>query len=523
MTDEKSCLNCPAMIRTEKVAEYFGKSTGTPMCGIYGKPIGKASSNTSNIGQIKQIAKDLAKNCPSYGEHAPIQPNWNRIKMEIVFPDPEALANTAVDPLNPTVRSCSSCKWFVRDDAVLEQLGFGMPLCKAHGKLIPPIMMREYAKTCEQREVGLQVTDLSGVTFLPVYENAFFDPTDPVQVFERSQAAGVVEPSTYPSDKEVTQVEHQNGIRAWRKITDPVTDNHVMLPIFRRDFFSPEQQVKIPTTGNDEHPEDYVDHGQYVYKIAVLWLHLDETPALWGRAGTGKSELFRHMAWLMQLPFERFSITGSSELDDLAGKMHYTEGTGTHFEDGRLVKAWASPAVVLVDEPNTGPPDVWQFLRPLIDNSKQLVLDMDNGRHVKRNDDCYMGMAMNPAWDMLNVGTNMLGDADANRLMHLQVDLPPRELEERIIRDRCNHDGWKIPDEKLKMVMGIAADIREACDNDTLPISWAIRPQLKVARALRWFDPMTAYRMASADYLDPSQQQILLDLVKGHIATDLPF
>jgi MoxR-like ATPase len=108
--------------------------------------------------------------------------------------------------------------------------------------------------------------------------------------------------------------------------------------------------AQIPHTGDDEHPEDYRDHGLYVYKTAVLWTELDETPALWGQAGTGKTEFFRHMAWLMQLPFIRFSINGSTEVDELEGQDAYTEGVGTHFEYGRFAKAWQSPCVIVVDE-----------------------------------------------------------------------------------------------------------------------------------------------------------------------------
>jgi hypothetical protein len=105
--------------------------------------------------------------------------------------------------------------------------------------------------------------------------------------------------------------------------------------------------------------------------------------------------------------------------------------------------------------------------------------------------------------------------------MHLYIELPPETLEREIIRKRCEHDGWEIPADKLDMVMAVATEVRALTDNQTLPISWAIRPQLKVARALRWFDPLTAYKMASADYLEPQQQQLLLDVVKANLAPDV--
>jgi hypothetical protein len=119
-----------------------------------------------------------------------------------------------------------------------------------------------------------------------------------------------VDPSLYETDRPVTQEQKDKGIRAWRKVVDPATENFTFLPIYRPDYFSDVERAKIPRTGDDEHPEDYIDHGFYVYKVSVLWMELDETPGLWGQAGTGKTEFFRHMAWLMQMPFVRISYHG---------------------------------------------------------------------------------------------------------------------------------------------------------------------------------------------------------------------
>jgi MoxR-like ATPase len=325
------------------------------------------------------------------------------------------------------------------------------------------------------------------------------------------------DPAAYPTDKPVSEEDVKRGIRAWRRIIDQAgSGNEVYLPVYDVSKWDENWARKVPRTGDDEHPEDYVDHNNAVYRIAVLWTELDETPALWGMAGVGKTEIFRHMAWLMCLPFERMSITESTELDDLAGKMHLDKAKGTYFQYGRLPVAWSHPCVICIDEPNVGRPEVWQFIRPLTDNSKQLVLDMNQGEAISRHDDAYLGMAMNPAWDTRNIGAAPISDADGSRLMHLYMDLPPEALEREIISRRCKLDGWEIPKDMLDMVMRIAADIRVQSQQDTLEITWGVRPQIKVARALRWFDPVTAYRMASADFLEPAQQEILLDQVRAH-------
>jgi MoxR-like ATPase len=502
----QSCLNCPSLLPANN-SEFFKKSVGTPICAKFGKPIGRI---TSSKREVEQLAKHFASKCSEYGQPRPAVPIWETAKFQVMLPDPQVLG---VTPENPDlVNSCAMCKHFVKENAVATELGWTTALCAAKGKILLANRYTLEARNCDVKDYGPPRSETTGLMFLPEYEDNFIGSADPVRAYVKAQE-NFIDPVDYPTDRPVEEAD-ANKIRAWREIIDPETGNSIWLPIYRRDFFSDEIAAKIPATGDDEHPEDYVDHGQLVYKVGVLWTELDETPAFWGRAGGGKTEFFRHMAWLMQVPFERFSITGSTELDDLFGKMHYTEGVGTHFEKGRLVQAWEAACVMVVDEPNAGQPDVWQALRPMTDNSKQLVLDTSNGQTSDRNIDCFLGMAMNPNWDALNVGTQPIGDADANRLMHFYLDLPPATLEKEIIKKRCAHDGWEIPESTLDMVMRIATDIRALSDESTLPISWMIRPQLKVARALRWFDPMTAYRMASGDYLEPAQQEILLNVVR---------
>ncbi len=504
----KTCFGCPSLLEATD-SNFFKKSIGVPVCARFGKPIGKINS-TPNEKQA--IAKHFASSCSEYGNPRPDTPDWSQAKFQVTTPDPATLGIPRQSP--EMVNSCAGCKFFVREDIVGRELGWTTAVCSAKGKLLLANRYTLEARNCEEKDFGSVRTDTTGLMYLNEYSENFMGSADPVKAAEKTLST-FVEPTLYETDRPVDP-EDAHKIRAWRKIEDPVSGNHIFMPIFNRDYFPPEVQDLIPQTGDDEHPEDYVDHNFYVYKVGVLWTQLDETPAFWGKAGTGKTEFFRHMAYLMQAPFYRFSITGSTELDDLAGKMHYTEGVGTHFEKGRLVKAWESACVMVVDEPNAGQPDVWQFLRPMTDNSKQLVLDQSSGERSSRDLDCYLGMAMNPAWDILNVGTQPIGDADANRLMHLFVELPDPRLERQIIAKRCEHDGWEIPADTLDMVMKIAEDIRGLTDQGTLPISWAIRPQIKVARALRWFDVKTAYKMASADYLEPQQQEMLLDVVKTH-------
>jgi hypothetical protein len=508
----KICSNCPSFLKPDETTSKFKKSIGSPMCGRYGFVLGKPGLKPV---QEEKLQRTYASRCDKYGEPAPPLPE--KRDHFVVLADPDARVELPEsDDKKKFCKSCATCSNFVSDARVLDEFGWAAGICAARGKLLFPTQYTYEARECEFRSLGPVRQTTSGLTLMPEFEDAFNLATDPVRSYFKTV---IIDPQEYETDKPLTDEDRAHGLRAWRVVRDPEgTGLEIYLPIYDKEYFSEEEWGKVPKSGDDEHPELYIDHNGAVYKCGVLWTELDETPALWGSAGTGKTELFRHMAWLMCLPFERLSITGETEIDELAGSMRYSPEEGTFFHYGRLPQAWQKPCVICIDEPNVGRPEVWQFIRPLTDNSKQLVLDMNKNERLERHVDAFMGMAMNPAWDPKNVGAAVISDADARRLMHVYMELPPAILEREIVRNRVKLDGWEIDDERLNAIQDIAVDIRNLCDDQTLPITWGVAQQIKVARATRWFDILTAYRMAGADFLEPQAQEILLDQVKAHIS-----
>jgi len=507
----KSCQFCPAYLPPDKGMSKFSKNIGAPLCGRYGHVLGKPGLPDT---QQTKLLKHYAGNCPSYGDPMPPEPQERRF--QVTLPDPDMRDITTGEPEASGVVSCANCRKYMRPDRVASEFGWTEGICTATGRLLLGNRLKYEARECEFRSFGAARIDAGSLNLLPEFDDAFGLNVDPIKAYYKNKE-NFVAPQDYPTDREVTADEKEQGIRAWRIVRDPSgSGNETYLPIYDLGFFTPEEQVKIPKAGDDEHPELYVDHFGGVYLAAVAWTELDETPAAWGEAGVGKTELFRHLAYLMSLPFERMSITAQTEVDELLGKMTFYPEQGTVFEYGRLPLAWQKPCVVVLDEPNVGPPEVWQAVRPLTDNSKQLVLDMNKGERLQRHPDCYLGMAMNPAWDVKNVGAMQISDADANRLFHVYIEPPPKVLEEEIIKARVKLDGWEIDEPRLEMIMAIAKDLRALINDDILPITWGVRPQIKVARAMRWFDTLVAYRRAIGDFLEPEVQERLLDVVKAH-------
>lgn len=513
----RNCQDCPSYMGPSDM--FFKKSIGAPMCASFGHVLGRPGApDAVNV----KIGKHFSKDCPQYGEARPTTAPA-KLSLQITMGDPTVkMAAMPSDAERNAVNNCKNCKNYVTPDAVRNDFGWAMGLCAATGRLLIDGRLGAEAKACSWRSPGPNRNSTTGIMLMPEYEDAF-SSMDPVSAFIKRQGQPIIEPHDYPTDKDLDDDDRANGIMAWREIHDPAgTGNSTYLPIFDPDSFDEIEQAKIPRTGDDEHPEWYADHSGAVYKIAVMWMELDETPALWGVAGTGKTELLRHMAWLMCAPFERINITADSDLDDLAGKPGARGdglgGTETYFEMGRIPKAWVKRCVLCLDEPNVAEdPAVWHFIRPMTDNSKQLVLDQDEGQRLPRNAYCFPGLAMNPAWDVRNAGANQLADADGNRLMHIFMPLPPEEIERSILKQRCQADEWELPDDVLDLVMKVAHDLRGLIDDAALPISWGIRPQIKVTRAMRWFDPLAAFKIAVTDSLEPSQAEMILDVVKTYV------
>lgn len=554
----KSCMNCIHFIgaSNEKAQQKaYGGTVEFDSCAKTRKFLSPTKLLVTDTEARDEFLEETADQCSSYAKIA--DPERHRVPVTRSRRDPLSFgiqADLRVDEKVGAARdkvqqnqgqyvalsrglpeenkaSCATC--IFRSDPVASERRFGVTtsVCLARGGVLPDSegSNRSTASSCDSfmetspgpvdaaMRIALQ-PELVGEFVVPPAHEKFMDVASQVgfvvrERIEASKPFEFVEPTTYETDEPVSEADKTEGIRAWRKLYDNSGDRKVLIPVFDPEFFSADERAKIPQSGDKEHPELYQDHANNAYKVATLWFKMDETPLLQGVPGTGKTEFFRYMAWLMQLPFERISITGSSELDDLAGKMLF-ENNETVFQKGRIPKAWEKPSVMCIDEPNVGPLEVWQFIRPLTDNSKQLVLDMADGETVARHKYCRLGMAVNPSWDARNIGAQPLADADSNRLSHIYVDFPGEKIERNILANRCKADEYELPDDMLDKIMRVAVNLRDMSKSEDLPVTWGIRQQIKVARATEHFDLEDCYKMAVTDNLEPEIGEMILNVVR---------
>lgn len=520
----RSCENCPSFLSGAPQTRLIGSSIGGPVCGSKMLPLIMPMQGQD---VAKKVVSHIAKACDQYGQEVDLKPLDATAAPELrVGLDPSAMDQDIDSEQNG---SCTGCSFYVPANMVRNATGWTGSICRRNGWLMADSRLANYSSKCKtyRAQAGpYPPYRLSTFTFLPQYSKTFGE----VNYASRYESSlnDFVDPRDYPTDRPVSdKARLTRGIKAWRKIEDPQGYGEpVYLPIFdqnstviskdgktRKPLFEPDQLALIPRTGDREAPEQYADHSGLTYTFAVLWMKLDETPAAWGMGGTGKTELSRHLAWLMGLPLNVIAIDGSSEVDSIAGKILFKDGQ-TVPHHGILPKGWASPNVLLLDEPNTGPVEVWQLVRPLTDNRQVLNLAHLEDERIERHADCYFAMAMNPQWHPLNVGAQLIGDADISRLSHVYFSYPPRELEISILQRRVARDGWQVPEDQMIKMMNVAVELRKLSDDGVLHTSWGLRHQIKLARFIRWFDPITAYRRAIGDALEPQQWEAMVSVVR---------
>lgn len=507
----KSCTTCPSLLAPDQQPALLGTSLSGDVCAIKLLPLIKPLQSQAAKARAQGF---LARGCNKYGKDI----NTTPLAFDAA---PSMRVGMDVNPYpadnNQDIASCSTCANRVAPRKVVIATGWTGSICRSTGNLmLGGDWEREdaYAKQCggyvQYDPTRHAPAELDKFMFLPQFRDDV-GLVDQAKAYKMSMDL-MQDPRTMASDPErpnVTEFMVKHNIRAWRKISDPEGYGaDIFLPIYDSSKWTKEQYDHVPQIGDQETPEKYADHGGHIYAIAVLWRMLEETPMAWGPGGVGKTEIFRHIAWLMQLPFYRYSISGETTIDQIFGSMRFLDGETVYQRVG-LAATWDQPGVSFVDEPNTAEDEVWQALRSTMDNSKTITLASDRGQVIHQGPDTYFGMAGNPNWDILNVGTKVVSDPDMSRLTHLFFDYPPRELEAEILRQRAP----MVTEQQITYILNATADMREHSRQGKIDTSWGVRHNIKLARALEYFTPTRAFKLVIADALPLPQVEMIQQIV----------
>ena len=314
----RSCKNCPSFLRSDKVAGQFAAATGMDHCARFGTILGMPGMHPR---QAEGLRRHTAERCVHYGMPAPTGVvNWEEVAPKATLPSRAAIMReqSRKSEEREDVFSCKDCVFYNRYGAEQQGMRNGA-ICSARGEFIFDYQVGTKGRSCgSAMKVDWQQSNRTQIRepvhLNPALVDAFYKVMTPLERW-RANKASFVDPSKYATNRKVTKEDQDRGVRAWRELVDDETGNSVYMPIYDMEKLPKELRELVPQTGDDEHPESFIDYDGLTYMLAALWYELDETPTLWGFPGTGKTEVLRHMAWLMQLPFHRLQ-RGQVSRDD---------------------------------------------------------------------------------------------------------------------------------------------------------------------------------------------------------------
>lgn len=534
-----SCLTCPNVVEPGDTAAVFGAPFDSYVCAARGVII---NAPGQEVDVIASNAEQIADTCSAYGQPVNGEPKHYESRVAVSITG----GSTGV-----TAMTCTDCKNYITPDRVAGEFGWGVGMCAGVGKLIFPKAMTREPLNCGMSDAGKPAASVTQVELLVRYDGAALAgstgvpapaPGAPVSKPAPDRVAlrnkHMVDPRKYETDAEVTDAHREKGyIKAWRKVEDPEGyGKPILLPIFDGvRLMAAECPNKLPedttlctnsicdhdprSTFGNHRPDLYVDHSDMLYRMAAVTTRHDYVPLLEGPSGSGKTEMLGWMAYLMDLPFIRIPINKGTEVYHLAGEKELVvdESTGqtiTSYRMGRFSAWYGRSCWIVVDEANLRA-DVWEFLRPAADGAKRIVLDDAQGIVIERGPRTFFGLTQNPAWDPLYVGTEPVSAADLQRVAPFWMDYPAEDVERDIIIRHCKDGGYDIPAKTLDHIMQISADFRRLAEQDSIPVPWGVRSNVKVAKFSESFPLRDCYRHAILD----GQERSVVEMMMQSIST----
>lgn len=508
-----TCSSCPNFVKQEL------NSTAVGQCEALGATI--YIGGVSPFGHLN----NLAEACPQAGVKADVP---EPVRFLAFPPNPEAKP----DPLGcDKLSSCTSCVHYAYKVGTSSAGGTAVvPTCGAKGSLISDVATD--CNLCPFAKMGVTDTPVRALADIITTSAVEFptvagtSPSGPAKVAAKPKAKRKrsklinFDPLTYSTDMELRE-EDKGKIMSWRlmEVGEGDKKRKIYLPIFDPEYFTSGLRELIPQSGDSTSPELYHDGSQILETFAVeAWLE-GQPLCFVGEPGTGKTEGARYIAWSLQLPFTHLQVTEETLPDEFLGTPGYDPEVGTFFKWGRLPRAIKVPGIVLSDEINLGQEAIRQTYRSLNSESATIFLDgeSDTEKHVvTKHPDCFHLLSLNPAWDARNLGASEMADADVSRMSYLYVEEPKEAIIKDIVVTKLESVGLEIDADELEAMMKVRRDIKEMSRSGSLPYSWSIRQDVKVAKKLAYYSAPTAYRRTLLDYCSPDVAEMVLKAVQSH-------
>lgn len=155
-----------------------------------------------------------------------------------------------------------------------------------------------------------------------------------------------------------------------------------------------------------------------------------------GPTGCGKTRLVEAMAHDLRRPLITVACHDDLTTADLVGRF-LLQGGQTTWVDGPLTRAVREGAICYLDEIVEARQDTTVVLHPLTDHRRQLPIDR-LGVTIEAAEGFCLVVSYNPGYQSI---LKDLKDSTRQRLVVIEIDFPPTEVEEKVVAHEARIDN----------------------------------------------------------------------------------
>lgn len=241
---------------------------------------------------------------------------------------------------------------------------------------------------------------------------------------------------------------------------------------------------------------------------------------LFGPAGTGKSSMPRFWAGMTGRSFWPLAISDDTTVDDFFGGFQSQGGT-TYWSDGVFLKACRQPhAVILIDEPSAGRPDVMLALNGALQDREFVV--PQTGERIQFADGVQVVLADNTNGrgdaSGLYAGTKQMNNSLLSRMaVKLRFGYPAPAHETKVLQAKSG-----APALFCREVVDFMRECRKAHDRGEAPtLTVSLRESLNLTLLIAdGIDPVTATDLVIGNGLEAVDQETMHQIFNTHVNLD---
>jgi nitric oxide reductase NorQ protein len=219
---------------------------------------------------------------------------------------------------------------------------------------------------------------------------------------------------------------------------------------------------------------EYLPVSQEIDVFAAAW-RAQLPVMLKGPTGCGKTTLVEHMARTLGVPLFTVCCHEDMTASDLLGRFVLRDST-TEWVDGPLTRAVREGGICYLDEVVEARQDAIVAIHSLADHRRELNIERLGGVRLQAAPGFQLVISYNPGYQSILKDLKM---STRQRLVGIDLDFPPPEVERRILQQESGLDGAVVDD-----ILRLGNAIRRVDDSSLREVA-STRTLIATARLVR--------------------------------------